>query len=146
SPGEKTPQTSDRTEETPDLAQALHRVGQGEPPPAVASTVPAAQRQTPRVLQLLRSPRERRQPARVLQQSHTDVVEVAQSTKPTPQLHVARLHRSPGALQSCPTTDRRTTQDETGSPQDLNRLAGASISEEPGARKPHAGICAGAVG
>ena len=52
-------------------------------------------------------------------------------------------NRSTGALQSCPTTDRWTTQDETGSPQDLSRLAAASITEEPGARKPHAGICAG---
>ena len=59
---------------------------------------------------------------------------------------VARLQQSTGALQSGPTTDRWTTQDETGSPQDLSRLAEASISEEPGARKPHAGICAGAVG
>ena len=44
-----------------------------------ASTVRAAERQTPRVLQLLRSPREHRQPARVLQQGHADSVEVAQS-------------------------------------------------------------------
>ena len=146
SQGERSPQAPHGPQETPQCTKALHRVVQGEPPPAVTRTLQAAERQTPWVLQLLRSPRERRQPARVLQQGHADFTEVAQSAQPTPQLHLARLHGSVGALQSCPTTDRRTTQDETGSPQDLSRPAVASIAEEPGARKPHAGICAGAVG
>jgi hypothetical protein len=44
------------------------------------------------------------------------------------------------------TTDRWMTQDEAGNPQDLSRPAAARISEEPGARTPHAGIWAGAVG
>src|SRR5262245_6102000 len=108
--------------------------------------MPAAERQTPWVLPVLRSPRERRQPEGVLQQGHADFPDVAQSAQPTPQLYVARLHGSAGALQSCPTTDRRTAQDETGNPLDRSRLAEARITEEPGARKPHAGICAGAVG
>jgi hypothetical protein len=93
----------------------------------------------------LRSPWARRQPARVLQQRHTAFADVAQSAEPTPQVSVARLHRRTGALQRCPTPDRGTTQDETGSPLDLSRRADASRPEEPGASTPHAGIGAGAV-
>ena len=86
-----------------------------------------------------RRPGERRQPARVRQQSHTDGAEGAQSASPTPQGSLARRPRSPGALASCPTTDRWPTPDETGSPHDLSRLAAARMAEEPGARQPHAG-------
>ena len=54
------------------------------------------------------------------QQGHADFIEVAQAPPPAPQVYVARLHGSARALQSGPTTDRRTTQDETGSPHDLS--------------------------
>ena len=79
------------------------------------------------VRQLLRSPWERRQPEKVLQQRHTAFAEVAQAASPPPPLYLARRPRSPGALQSCPPTDRGTTQDETGSPENLSRRAAASL-------------------
>ena len=44
------------------------------------------------------------------------------------------------------TTDCWTSKGEKGSFHTLGWNAEASISEEPGAGKPHAGICAGAVG
>jgi hypothetical protein len=108
--------------------------------------LPAAECRTPWVFQLLRSPWERSQPASVLPQHHADFPAVAQPAEPTPQLHVARLHSGPGALQSGPPTDRWTTQDEPGNPHAVSRPATASLAEEPGARKPHAGLWAGAVG
>ena len=40
----------------------------------------------------------------------------------------------------------RTTGNEDGSFYGMKPLAEASISEEPGAGKPHAGICVWAVG
>ena len=145
-PGARSPQAANRPQETPERADALHRVGQGASSATTARACPAAERHTPWVRPLRRSPRACGQPARVLQHSQTDFVKGAQSAASTPPLHLARLPQSTGALHRCPTTDRWTTQDETGSPQALSRLAEARISEEPGARKPHAGICAGAVG
>jgi hypothetical protein len=44
------------------------------------------------------------------------------------------------------TKDRRTAKDDEGSFQGVSSIATASIPEEPGAGKPHAGGCAGAVG
>ncbi|MBN1811397.1 MAG: hypothetical protein JXA14_06150 [Anaerolineae bacterium] len=45
-----------------------------------------------------------------------------------------------------PERSHRTANDEQGRFTGLGRIAEASISEEPGAGKPHAGICAEAVG
>jgi hypothetical protein len=84
SPGARAPPPPDRPDETPGLAHALHRVGSGAPPPPAASTVPAAQRQTPWVLPRRRRPGARRQPASVLHHSQTAFAAVAQSASPTP--------------------------------------------------------------
>ena len=59
-----------------------------------------------------------------------------------------------GNVQGVPETIRDSTaqnpgavqQDKSGNSIALNQLAEASITEEPGAGKPHAGICAGVAG
>ena len=68
---------------------------------------------------------------------------MAKSTQPATQFQLARVPGTPEALSSRTTTDCRTANDEKGGFADLSRIAEASILEEPGARKPHAGICAG---
>ena len=82
--GASAPHTPDRTAATPALAPTRPRVGQGEPPPAVARPGPAAHRQPPRVCPLLWRPWERRPPPRGLPQSPTDGVAGAPSAQPTP--------------------------------------------------------------
>ena len=71
---------------------------------------------------------------------------MAKPAQPTTQFQLARVPGTLKALPSRTTTDCRTAKDEKGSFAGLSRIAEASIPEEPGARKPHAGICAGAVG
>jgi len=56
------------------------------------------------------------------------------------------LQRAAGALQHRTTTDLWATPDQDGNFEGVGRIADASIPEEPGARKPHTGIRAGAVG
>ena len=101
--------------------------------------------QAPRILQLLWSDWKPEESGTVLLPSETDSIQVAKSSKPTPELQLERLRATTKALQSRTTTNHRSASDETAS-TNLGRIAEASILEEPGAGKPHAGICAGAVG
>lgn len=74
-------------------------------------------------------------------------MEVAEPAKPTPQFYAARLRRLDRTLPGATTADHRTAPSSipASGVQFLMPDAEASISEEPGARKRHAGICAGAV-
>jgi hypothetical protein len=63
-----------------------------------------------------------------------------------PSYTLGRLLCSASALRTGATTNRRTPQILLGDRALLSLRAAASIHEEPGAGKLHAGICAGAVG
>jgi hypothetical protein len=71
---------------------------------------------------------------------------VAQSAQPTAQRQRGGRHHAAGALHHRPTTDRWAPSDPPGRLSGFGRMADASIPNAPGARKPHAGICARAVG
>ena len=58
----------------------------------------------------------------------------------------ARNKRSSFSLSGGAATDQGASTDETGNRDGLSWNAEASMAEEPGAGKPHAGIRAGAVG
>src|SRR5882757_3342555 len=115
---------------------------QEESPSPGGRTVPTAEYQAPRLLQLLRSPRQLCQLGPVLLSGATAAFEVAESTQPAPELQLGWLPRTTSALRARSATHRRAfhTRPTLGLP------AEASINEEPGAGKLHAGICAGAVG
>ena len=119
---------------------------QGEPPPEVKGVVRTTQQQVARLLQLLWSAWELRQSEAVLQLCHADTDEVAQSTKPTEEPQLEWLQCGPTALSSETSPNRGQAPDQVGDFGGLGWIAEASISEEPGAEKPHAGICAGAAG
>src|SRR2546428_6836118 len=118
---------------------------QRESPSADEGTVPAAECQAPRLLQLLRSERQLRQPERVLPSVAAAASEVAESAQSATELHLGQLLCSERALRTGPTPNRRTPQSLLGDRAMLSLRAAASIHEEPGAGKLHAGICAGAV-
>lgn len=111
---------------------------QAESPSPGERTVSTAECQTPWVLQLLRGARQLRQFERVLSVGAAATSEVAESTEPTPELHLGWLSHAKAALRTYPTT--HCGVDQTSLSLDLH--AGASIDEEPGAGKLHAGICA----
>jgi hypothetical protein len=71
---------------------------------------------------------------------------MAQQAESATQLQLGWLSPTAETLFSGTTWDRGQTEDETGDFHGLSQIAGASTFEEPGAIKPHAGICAGAVG
>src|ERR1051326_2750626 len=82
-----------------------------------------------------------RQLGRVLLLRATNTSAVAQSAQSAAQLYLDRLQRT-----DVPAPTRTTANRATGLSNYSSLAAEASIHEEPGARKPHAGICAGAVG
>ncbi len=111
------------------------------------SLIQGNERQATRLLQLLWRPRQLCQPESVLSGGYADAVQVAQSSQSTSQLHLDRLSGTIARLSGSTTLHCGETQDEIGRQGCLvGRRAEASILEEPGARKPHARICAGAVG
>ena len=57
-----------------------------------------------------------------------------------------RLHRTAPPLSGRTAAPRRAPENATGHFGSIGRIAEASLPEEPGAGKLHAGICAGAVG
>jgi hypothetical protein len=67
------------------VIEALHGVVQGEQASEAESAVQAAERQTPRVSQLLRDDWQLCQPEIALRHSHTDTVQVAQPAKSAAQ-------------------------------------------------------------
>jgi hypothetical protein len=84
------------------------------------------------------------EPATVLLPGHAHPDEVAESPQPAAQLHVARLQRAAPPLSGRPATPcGAPAPSHVGS---LGWIAEASLLEEPGAGKLHAGICAGAAG
>ena len=70
---------------------------------------------------------------------------MAEPTESTTKLQLGRVRSATSTLQDRTTTNQETGQDEATATV-LSWNAEASISEEPGAGKPHAGFCAGAVG
>jgi hypothetical protein len=68
--------------------------------------------------------------------------EVAESTQPAQELQLGWLSRTKSALLARPAPYRRASPTRLS----LGLPAEASITEEPGAGKLHAGTCAGAVG
>jgi len=71
---------------------------------------------------------------------------VAEQTKSEIELHMGNVQRSPETKSNSTTKNCSAIQGKTGNFITLNQLAEASITEEPGAGKPHAGICAGVAG
>ena len=118
----------------------------GESESEADDAVQTAERQTPWVFQLLRGGGQLCQFETVFLASNADTVQMAKPTQPTAQFQLARVPGTPEALSGRTTTDCRTAKDEKGRFVGLSWIAEASILEEPGAGKPHAGICAGAVG
>ena len=119
---------------------------QGEPESEADDTVQAAECQTPWVFQLLRGGGKLCQFEAVFLASNADTIQMAKSAQPAAQFQLARVPGTPEALPSRTTTDCRAAKDEKSNFAGLTRIAEASILEEPGAGKPHAGIWAGAVG
>ena len=62
------------------------------------------------------------------------------------ELELDRFSRTAPILLDRAALHRGTTETETNSFDCVSQSAEASLLEEPGARKPHAGTCAGAVG
>jgi hypothetical protein len=71
---------------------------------------------------------------------------VAQSTQSTAKLQLDRLLGIAPTLSSRTTTHCRATEDEKGGSESFGLIVEVSISEEPGAGKSCAQICAGTVG
>src|SRR6185436_12200107 len=82
-----------------------------------------------------------RDKTRVIRFSRTNTAAVAQSAQSAAQLYLDRLQRT-----DVPAPTRTTTHRANGLSKHSSLAAEASIHEEPGAGKPHAGICAGTVG
>jgi len=71
---------------------------------------------------------------------------VAEQTKSESELHMGNVHGSPETISNSTAPNCGAIQGKTSNSIALNLLAEASITEEPGAGKPHAGICAGVAG
>jgi hypothetical protein len=71
---------------------------------------------------------------------------VAEQKKSEAELHMGNVQRSLETISNSTTTNCSKIQDQTSGLRTLSQLAEASITEEPGAGKPHAGICAGVAG
>jgi hypothetical protein len=121
-------------------------MGHDEPTSASGSAVCAAQGHAPGVRPRLRGPRQRCPPPTVLLPRPGDPAAVAQPASPTAPVHLGGRQGAARALYGRATTDGGATQAQVGRFQGLGRIADARIPEAPGARTPHAGICAGAVG
>ncbi len=71
---------------------------------------------------------------------------MAESKKPTEELQLEWLHSGATAFSSETSPSCGEAPGKIGNFGGLGWIAEASISEEPGAEKLHAGICAGAAG
>ena len=69
-----------------------------------------------------------------------------EQTEPAIEFYMGNVQRIPATIWNFTVKSCSAISSKTSNLIDLNQLAEANITEEPGAGKPHAGICAGVAG
>jgi hypothetical protein len=97
-------------------------------------------------LQLLSCRRQRPSPMEIPQRGDGAAAQVVESTKPETEPDVAATEPAAGALGVPAALDRGGQGMKSGVCEKARSSARVSMTEKPGAGKPHAGICAGGAG
>ena len=131
------------TEETASLNKGFHGMDQRKSTPPNRKNYAKRGTKVPGILELLRGGRKHEEPKQVELGVHETVVQMVESAIPETQLYLGRLQRNVYAFWNPSATHNGDGQSTAGI--QLEGQCKVSETEEPSARKPHAGICAGSA-
>jgi len=121
-------------------------VAQNPPAPAAGATATDDEAQSPGALQLLPCHRKRLVAWGLSPGSRETALQVVESTQPKKEFDLGTAQTGTGDLSVSDPQRGHERDTESGACVKARTSARASTTEEPGAGKPHAGICAGGAG
>ena len=151
-PWQEDGEAADFEEEVQGLAVEPEGLAAEEPEPAAEGTCGDAQAEISWLLQLLRSDRELKTSVALLEREPSDYLPGAEPAKPTQKLQLDWIRTDVEDAGYFNPTHCGKALLRTGPMETLLQITNASRpllrdrSEEPGAGKPHAGICEGGTG